>query len=206
MTVGVVNPYLHIMGNIAAFAVLVIILLCFPGVPSYAESDYAVSFSPQFGFVYGHAEEIVYTSGNSLNPILSQLLWNMKPVFYYGFLMDFSLVQQREKWGFFTDFSLKRGIPGTSGIHENRDWMSVENSDVTHFSRHSNHTQELLLLDLFAGCSIPYKRDFIFKTYLGLSFMRFSFFGMNGEGRYAYERGGSGSGIYDMTPHKIKAS
>ena len=193
------------MHNITVFAVLVIIVSCISVAPVFAEGlqaadiqpSYAFSFSPQFGFVWGHAEEIVYATGNTVSPVLSELLWNMKPVFYYGFLMDLSRIEPRDRWGFFTELSLKFGIPAFSGRHENRDWMSVENSDVTHFSRHSNFTRELFLADLLAGCSFPLRRAMLLKAYVNVSFMRFSFTGNDGTGTYAYESGGSGSGKYD---------
>ena len=171
------------MRNITAFTVLVIILCSIQPVQAQESQAYAFSLSPQFGLVSGKAEEIVYPV-NTRTRMLSQLLWDMKPVFYYGLLLDFSQINPRDKWGFFSNFSLKQGIPRISGYMEDRDWISEGNRDLTHFSKHDNHTRELFLLDFSAGLSIPFRRVLLLKTFINVSFMRFSFFGTDGYGNY----------------------
>ncbi|MCL2043522.1 MAG: omptin family outer membrane protease [Treponema sp.] len=175
------------MKNITVFAVLVIILFCTQHVPAQEQRAYAVSVRPLFGLVSGHAEELVYPAGDTKAPLLSELLWNMKPVFFYGVLLDFSQIRPIERWGFFSNISVKNGIPGPSGNHENRDWMSVENTNITHYSKHDNYTRELLLLDASAGFSFPHKK-LLFKTYVNVSYMRFSFYGKDGQGTYARQQ------------------
>ncbi|MDR1858998.1 MAG: omptin family outer membrane protease [Treponema sp.] len=173
----------HTIGTITAFAILVIIF--FSAQPVQAQEGYAVSLSPLFGMAHGHAEEIVYPAGNTRAPLLSELLWDIKPVFYYGFSLGFSQVDPRERWGFFSSLALKTGIPGTSGYLEDRDWMSVENANLTHYSKHYNYTREMFLLDAGAGLSFPFKRLMLLKTCANVSFTRLSFFGMDGYGIYA---------------------
>ena len=175
------------MKNITVFAVLVIILHSGQPVPVQGQQAYAVSVRPLFGLVSGHAEELVYPDGTTIAPLLSELLWNMKPVFYYGVLLDFSQTRPIERWGFFSNISLKQGIPGVSGIHENRDWMSVVNTGLTDYSVHDNHTRELFFFDFTAGLSFPLHRAVLLKTYINVSFIRFSFFGKDGHGMYARE-------------------
>jgi len=175
------------MKNITAFAVLVIMIQCVQ--PAFTQekqtASYAVSICPQFGFIYGQAEEIVYPSPEYKAEKLSQLLWDIKPVYYYGMAMDFSRAQPMDKWGFFSNLSLKSGIPGNGGNMEDRDWMSTENAELTHYSIHDNFTDNLLLLDLSAGVSFPIKRILLMKTYLTVTYMHFSFYGQYGYGKYA---------------------
>ena len=183
------NFYSHTMGTITAFAVLVIIILAAQPVQAqsscYARRGYAVSLSPLFGMVHGRAEEIVYPGGETKAALLSQLLWDMKPVLYYGVSLDFSQVDPRERWGFFANLSLKNGIPGISGSMEDRDWQSVVNTDLTNYSKHDNHTREMFLLDARAGLSFPFRRVMLLKGFVNVSFMRFSFVGMDGYKIYA---------------------
>jgi len=174
------------MRNITAFAVLVIMMQCAQLAFTQEEqaSSYALSIGPQFGFIYGQAEEIVYASSEYKAKKLSQLLWDIKPVFYYGLAMDFSRTQPMTQWGFFSNVSLKNGIPGKSGNMEDRDWMSTVNADLTHYSISDNFIDNLLLLDLSTGVSFPIKRILLMKTYLTVSYMHFSFYAENGYYNY----------------------
>jgi len=185
------------MRNITAFAVLVIMIQCVQ--PAFTQEEqtasYAVSICPQFGFLYGQAEEIVYPSSEYKAKKLSQLLWDIKPVYYYGLAMDFSRARPMDKWGFFSNLSLKNGIPGNSGHMEDRDWQSKVNTDLTSYSIHDNFTDNLLLLDLSAGVSFPITRKLLMKTYLTVSYTYFSFYGQYGHGTYAREKGYN-SGIF----------
>jgi outer membrane protease len=176
------------MRIVTVFAGLVIIFFCAPVVRAQVNKDYAISLSPQFGFLYGHAEELVYPVKTKAD-LLSLLLWDMKPVFYYGFLMDFSPVKPLEKRGFFFGLSMKSGIPGPSGVMEDRDWQSIENTELTNFSSHDNITKELFLLDFSTGYSFPFFNALIVKTFINISYMNFLFDGENGYRTYAKDLG-----------------
>jgi len=145
---------------------------------------YTLYLNPVFGVIYGHSEEIVFPH-DTMGEYLSLLLWEMKPVYYYGLLMEFSRTDPMERRGFFSTLSLKFGIPGSSGNMENNDWMSKENDALTHYSIHDNTTKSMFLFDLTAGYAFPFGRSFLFKTYLNISYMKFSFFGSDGYGFYA---------------------
>jgi outer membrane protease len=172
--------------NIAVLAVFVIISLGVQGLGAQEKTGnpYALSLGYQFGFLYGQAEEIVYPS-NTPAPLLSQLLWDMKPVLYNGLQLDFSRINPLEKWSFFASLALKYGIPGKSGRMEDRDWLSTENDALTHFSSHDNLTRELFMADISAGIALPLRSLFLLKIHANFSYMRFCFSGMDGYGIYA---------------------
>ena len=87
------------MRNITALAVLVIIFHL-PRPVQAQDNGYAFSLIPLFGLVSGEAEEIVFPD-DTMAELLSQLLWDMKPVYYYGLEMDLSRTNPGEKRGFF---------------------------------------------------------------------------------------------------------
>jgi outer membrane protease len=181
------------MKNIAVLSVLVIIL----SVNSFAdesevlsaegtsaEKNYCFSLGPQFGFVFGQALEIVYPlPGDTKNDIYSELIWDMKPVFYYGIQAEFSRIDPMKAPGFFSSFSFKAGIPADSGVMEDRDWLWPANSDLTRFSSHTNKTDVFIQLDAAAGVSLPTNNNLV-KLFIGGSWMRFAFTGRNGYGIY----------------------
>jgi outer membrane protease len=176
------------MRIVPLFAVFVIIFCRALPVSAQINKNYSFSLGPQLGLMYGHAEEIVYPTDTKA-PMLSQLLWNMKPVYYYGFLMDFSPDKPMERWGFFFGLSMKFGIPGPSGVMEDRDWKSKENAELTNFSTHDNITKEFFLLDFSAGVSFPVRNILFVKTFVNISLMNFRFYGENGNGTYARSLG-----------------
>jgi len=148
-------------------------------------SSYTLSAWTSFGIFYGQVSEIVSPPSDHKAELLSELLWDMKPVFYYGLSLDFSRVQPWEKWGFFATLSLKNGIPGKSGEMEDRDWDSIENNALTHYSIHDNITNTLFFCDVSAGFSFPLNQFLLLKAYVAMSYMRFSFTGQYGYGTYA---------------------
>ena len=180
------------MRNIPALAVLVIIVSAFlflPAGTAYCqdlekERKYGFSFGHHFGFVHGQALEIVYPD-NTMGELLSELRWDMKPVFYYGSQIEFSRIDLMSDPGVFASVSLKSGFLGDSGFIENRDWMSVENDALTHFSKHTNKTREFFILDAAVGLSLPIESYFYLKPFLNVSWMRFAFTGRDGYGIYA---------------------
>ena len=151
--------------------------------------NYGFSFGTQFGFVYGQILELVYpVPGGTRGELLSELIWDMKPVFYYGFQFDFNRINLMSAPGFFASVSFKTGVPVNSGIMEDRDWLSIENDALTYFSRHTNKTREFYWLDAVIGASIPVRSYFYIKPFLSGSWMFFSFTGRDGYGIYAKEK------------------
>jgi outer membrane protease len=191
------------MRIVPVFAVFVIIFFCAQPVQAQLNKDYSFSLCPQFGFFYGHTEELVYPSSDMKADLLSLLLWDMKPVFYYGILMEFSPANPMERWGFFSGLSMKFGIPGPSGNMEDRDWLSKENAELTNFSSHDNITKEIFILDFSAGVSFPFFKFFFVKTFVNISYMNFRFDGENGYGIYARSLGEGKYAPFDDEPIKM---
>jgi outer membrane protease len=173
------------MRIVSLFAVFVIILFCAQPIQAQLNKDYAFSLCPQFGFFYGHVEEMVYPPPENKADLLSLLLWDIKPVIYYGFLMDFSPVKPMERWSFFSGLSMKYGIPGPSGVMEDKDWLLPEYGGITNYSTHDNITKEIFLLDFSTGFSFPIRNIFLIKSFVNISYMLFRFSGENGYGIYA---------------------
>ena len=179
------------MKNITAFPVLVIIFFAlFANNSAFCqekESRYVFSAGPQFGILYGQVLELVYPV-DTKGELLSELIWDMKPVIYSGAVLDFGLRDIYSGPGFFSSVSFKAGFGGDSGVMEDRDWMSQENGELTHFSRHTNKTTEFFWVEVTAGASIPVKSYFYIKPLLGGSWIRFSFTARDGYLKYAREK------------------
>jgi len=160
--------------------------------PAYCQDNekikkYGFSIGTSFGVLYGQAFEYVYPiAGVTKGELLSELTWDMKPVCYLGLNVDFGLIEPLSRPGFFSSLSFKAGFPGESGKMEDRDWLSVENANLTHFSSHTNNTDEFINIDLSVGASLPIKYLYI-KPFLSGSWMRFSFTARDGYFKYAKE-------------------
>jgi len=158
--------------------------------------EYGFSIGTGFGVAYGQAQEAVYPiPGDTKGELLSELIWEMKPVCYLGFFADFGLIDLLNKPGFFTSLALKTGFQGTSGKMEDRDWLSIENGNLTHFSSHTNETNEYITIDLAVGASLPIKYLYI-KPFISGSWMHFIFTARDGYIKYSHETY-PGSGIYE---------
>lgn len=191
------------MKTITAFTVLVIIAsFLSPTPPVFGQSPeaprrFSISAAPLLGMIYGQSEEIVYSETSRKPykaPKMSQLLWDMKPLWYYGVRVGFAY--QVADWGLFSDLEIKAGIPALTGRMEDRDWLSVRNSDLTHFSVHDNETKELWRFAGALGVFVPIQSRYRFKVSANVSFTHISFTGKNGYGIYARENP-AGSGVYD---------
>ena len=79
------------MPTIRKIGVLVSIIFLFMILPAQAEGvffdRYCLNLSPLAGMLYGHAEEIVYKYPKKAQ-YLSELLWDLKPLFYIGIAAD----------------------------------------------------------------------------------------------------------------------
>nr|AGS52373.1 hypothetical protein [uncultured bacterium contig00077] len=200
------------MKNITALKVYVIIIFAFLSINfAYSEEsqsgNYGFSFGQQYGFVHGQAFEYVYPDpGKTKGEFLSELVWDMKSVLFYGAIVEFGLKDIMKSPGFFSTVSFITGLPADSGKMEDRDWMSYENSDLTHFSSHTNRTKELHWLDASLGLSFPVKPYLYIKLFLNGSWMRFSFTGRDGYGEYARPKEANTYYPIDDNPYKYPYS
>ena len=178
------------MKNIAFLTFLVIILFSYISIkPLFCEEpperNYNFSFGLSSGFVYGQSIELVYPV-DTPSKYLSELLWDMKPVYYLGLQVNFDRYNLINDLGLFASLTFNIGFPSVSGIMEDRDWMNTHNEALTHYSRHTNKTREFFWLDAAFGFSIPVKNYFNLKPLINVSWMRFAFTGRDGYGEYDY--------------------
>jgi outer membrane protease len=174
------------MKNIYGFTVLVILFFCFPAFPLMAERAYSFSLSSSFGIIYGHSEELVYNSGK--DSLLSELIWDLKPLVYTGAALNFGRTNPWERWGFFAAASIKYGFPERTGDMVDRDWLKG-NGSLTRYSRHDAYSQGALLSDISLGFSFPFLEALALKTGICFSYMYFSWLAQDGFKQYADEVG-----------------
>jgi outer membrane protease len=169
------------MKNITALTVLVIIFLAITQ-NICAQRNYAFSLGLYSGFLYGQAMEYVYPAGETQNDLLSELKWDMKPLFYLGLNIDFYRITSG---GFFASLNFKAGIPAGSGYMEDRDWLSPGDNSLTRFSKHTNKTSEYYSVSFKSGYSFPLNPYFYVKPYIHGAWTRFAFTGKDGYGYYS---------------------
>jgi outer membrane protease len=178
------------MRNILFFLVFVTVFCVFLTAPPIIQRVYSeenprnvFSLAFQTGFLYGQSQEIVYAGSESYK-YFSELLWDMKPLYYYGAAASFSW---NTAW-LFTGLSFNAGVPFLSGAMEDRDWDTPNHDVLTHYSVHENYTRRALLGDANLGVSIPLRyQDSIvafLKIYYNFSYMNFLWEGYNGYGQY----------------------
>ena len=144
---------------------------------------YFFSFSPILGMIYGQGEEILYKYPDKTQ-FVSQLLWDLKPLFYSGFVIDFGKRDSVEVSGVNASLSLKYGWPLKTGIMEDRDWLNDNEDYLTHFSRHTAYSQNALLLDLSAGYSWKIRDNLSIGANGVFTYMHYSWSGENGFSQY----------------------
>jgi outer membrane protease len=179
------------MNNIYVFRILVS-LLCFffTAFPlagetqkeSEIETTYVLSISPVFSFLYGQVEELVYKSTGS-DTLLSQLIWDIKPLFLWGFSADLTRRYPLEQVGFFTNLNARFSYPTKTGSMEDRDWQAPGDR-LSHFSSHDNYTLWATLMELKAGISVPAPSRMLLKFYGGFNYMYYNWIALDGYSQY----------------------
>ena len=172
------------MASIRKIALLVIIT-ALSEAPAFSEGKtgiYAFSVSPLLGILYGQSEEIVYKSSDK-DTYLSELLWDIKPLFYAGLALNFGPRDPFTHSGFFADGSLKVGLPIKTGIMEDRDWINDDNN-LTNYSRHDVFSRGTFLADLSGGYSWRLNYFLSLSGYAELSYMRHAWSAQDGYYQY----------------------
>jgi outer membrane protease len=126
--------------------------------------------------LWGTSYEIVYANPQSPH-YLSELQWQIQPLWYAGLSAAFGPADPFRQRGFFTELNFKAGLPLTTGSMEDRDWFPIVDppGSITHFSSHDNKTALALLAGLKGGFSFPLNEILCLKASLDISYMFFRF-------------------------------
>jgi outer membrane protease len=152
------------------------------GSPLKSETAYALSVAPVFGFLYGQSEEFVYKDDTS-DILLSQLIWEIKPLLLLGVSLDLNRRYPLEKSGFFVNLTSQFSVPLKTGLMEDRDWLAPGNR-LSEFSSHDNYTHWAMFFDLSGGFSLPIKFQVLLKFYAAFNYMQFKWVARDGYGQY----------------------
>jgi outer membrane protease len=150
------------------------------------QSDYELFVTPSFGMLYGQAKEIVYKDSVSSN-FLSELQWDIMPLFYVGMAADIGPTNNFAKHGFIGTFSFKMGIPQKTGIMVDRDWENkywLSSGTLTNYSRHNNFSEKAILADLSIGYSFPLFDFTAFGINIDFSYMHYNWIAKDGYYQY----------------------
>ncbi|QQO08064.1 omptin family outer membrane protease [Breznakiella homolactica] len=140
--------------------------------------------TPSFGLLWGKSEEIVYHNAQE-NTYLSQLIWEMKPLWYMGSSFSVFPSEPMDGIGFFADLSLKFGFSNGTGDMEDRDWLGTTHSELTHLSVHTNYTEGAVLADFTGGVGFPIVSRVVYKMFVKASYMHFKWTAREGYLQYA---------------------
>jgi outer membrane protease len=149
----------------------------------FGKLPYTLASSVSFGIFYGQGEEIVYHDIDK-DTYWSQLLWDIKPLWYYGYALSYGLEDPLEKAALFAELLLRSGIPADTGVMEDRDWNAPDHG-YSQFSTHTNLTQGAILADIGLGLTFPIRKRVLLKTGLWFSWMRFSWDARDGYYQHA---------------------
>jgi outer membrane protease len=153
------------------------------------------------GMLQGRAGEIVYRDKDNK---LSELLWNFTPLVYIGGDAQLGWRSPRNGWGLFAGTSFKFGLPGETGVMEDRDWThSRYPAFLTHYSVHDNTTETAVLFDMRIGASFRFLNTFMVKTYIAYNYMFFSWTAKGGSFLYPESSGDNGGHGYWTTPVEV---
>jgi outer membrane protease len=145
--------------------------------------NYSFSIAPLLGVIYGSSEEIVYKNSDS-NRYNSELVWDLKPLFYAGFAIDAAPFDIYAKNGFIAAASFKYGFPLRTGFMVDRDWQYDNNSGLTNYSRHDAISRNAFFIDLSAGYSLPLTHFLSFSAFVEFTYMYLSWTAQDGYYQY----------------------
>ncbi|MDR2471474.1 MAG: omptin family outer membrane protease, partial [Treponema sp.] len=114
--------------------------------------DYGFSLSAGPGIMYGTSYEIVYRQSGS-DDYLSELRWDIKPLYYLGLELELAPARPLERWGFFAALGARAALPMKTGTMEDRDWIHPS-GDLNLFSSHDNYTTAAVMANIEAGFSL----------------------------------------------------
>ena len=142
-------------------------------------TNYRLSISPLFGMLWGQGAFLLYKYPNR-SQYASELLWDLKPLWYVGLAADFGPKDPFRRGGFSASSSIKFGLPLRTGHMEDRDWIGENHDYLTHFSRHCAFSQSAIMLDVCAGYTWALNHFLALRLYGAYSYMRFSWMAQDG--------------------------
>jgi outer membrane protease len=155
------------------------------------------SFGFSLGMLSGASEEIVYRNTSDDNK-LSQLSWQINPLFYAGADVGYGWrspvkpknVFQHIFTGFFIDAFFKYGLPAYIGLMEDWDWIRQPSWVLSHYSLHDNKTEMAMLAGLDIGKSFRLYNQFRLSVFFSYDVMYYSFSASGGVFLYPESDGG----------------
>ena len=149
-----------------------------------AEDNHVLNLNPLTGVLIGRSEEFLFKYKNS-DQYVSELLWDLKPLFYLGLGLEYCPGKPFERDSFFAAGSVKIGLPLKTGIMEDRDWDNKYEDYLTKYSRHDAFSQNAILADISAGYSWYLGDKFVLGAFGEFSYMYYSWMAENGYYQYA---------------------
>ncbi|MDR3302754.1 MAG: omptin family outer membrane protease [Spirochaetaceae bacterium] len=152
--------------------------------------NFQFSLGASLGLLHGQGVEVVYKALGSDN-LLSELLWDIKPIGYAGLNAALAWQKPEAKWGFFAAAAIKFGFLGKTGIMQDSDWLEYDYPDwLIYYSAHDNITMRAMLLDANFGMSYRLSQSMVLKMSLEYHFMHFAWTALGGSFVYPQSNGG----------------
>ena len=154
--------------------------------------DFSLSVEPLFGLKAGQVDEFVFLKDSQASSdTLSELNWEIKPEFYYGFKLNGGWKQ------FFANTRLSFGIPKNTGLMIDSDWHNTSPSEVsaekaaghdykTAYSEHDNHLDYDLNFGFKLGYDFSVKEKYKILPAFAFDYSNIKFTAKNGYGKYGY--------------------
>lgn len=136
------------------------------------------------GVLIGTSHEIVYSGSTSY--ILSQLDWGLKPLIYYGLVVDLGGAT-----GLYTRLSLRSGLSGRTGAIMDSDFLNYDGVK-TNLSVSDNYAEDALLANLDLGWRLRLGPGLALRAFGSVDLMHFKFTARDGYYQYGSEIGTSG--------------
>jgi outer membrane protease len=147
-------------------------------------ADLAFSVRTSSGIAAGLARESVYDLGARAGYHLSQLDWQLQPLFFARTELEI-----RAGSGLTASLAVASGIPAWSGTMTDRDYLNYDGV-VTHFSSHDCHAEQALFVDLRGGWLFAPSSEYSLEPFLAVSAMRLRWSARDGYLQYPPEASG----------------
>jgi outer membrane protease len=160
--------------------------------------DFTLSASTSTGVLYGVAKEFVYSTSdfNGKSYTLSELEWEVKPLFYAGASLELSTLA-----GLTASLDVRMGVPGKTGSSTDSDWLNYnDNGDPvkTNFIFSDCYTERAILLDAQVGWQFPLASWLSLEPFAAFGLMDFKWTAR--DGYFQYPPGWFGAGASKPYP------